>query len=155
MAKAVKEAASQAVKAPKRKALKRRLDEAKLAQAKAQEKAGKLRGRLERAESRLAKTAEDLVALQSLLEQMHAPAEAARNAHAKHGSPAGEPAASKKPASPAGTSHSAKSAHAARGRTQKNAVDAKAVDPKANGKPSEQDSVEAGQPAGVEPTHAG
>jgi hypothetical protein len=79
-------------KQPKKKALVRKLEKARLAHEKAERKVAKLRVRLERAEARLAQVAQHLVAMQALLEQ----ATHGGSASSDHKEPAPERAAAEK-----------------------------------------------------------
>ncbi len=137
--------AKQVSKSPKKKALQRQLEDAKLIHLKAEQKTGKLRERLERAEARLAKAAEALVAVQALLEQAHAPAAADRGARAQAAVPKSRPAKAEKATQVA--THSAKPAGTAKAHAPK-----KTGDPASNGKASETVAVE---PAGTDPIYTG
>jgi hypothetical protein len=145
MAKTAKAMAKQVVRSPKKKALQRQLEEAKAAHLRAEQKTGKLRERLERAEARLAKKAEQLVATQALLEQAHAPAKVAKDVPAEPATPAEQ---AKHMASPGKTASPAKSSHAARARTAK-----KAADPTLNGRGSEKVAADSGTSAGTISVH--
>jgi len=174
VAKVMKNVASSAAKAPKKKALQRQLEAAKVAHGKAEQKTGKLRGRLERAEARLAKTAEDLVAAQSLLDQVRAPAPSKQEVQGKvpakvsaaatspsastpvpassasePAAPSAKPAAAKKPVAQA-SSRAGKPTQTAKARPTR-----KAADPSPNGMPSEQVVAEAKKSAGADSVRPG
>jgi hypothetical protein len=148
MAKTAKAMAKQAVKSFKKKALQRQLEVAKAAHLKAEQKTGKLRERLDRAEARLAKKAEQLVATQALLEQAHAPAKAAKDVPAVPAEPAPPAERAKHVDSSDKAASAAKASHAAKARTAK-----KAADPALNGKGTEKVAAQTGTPAGTISVH--